>query len=571
MDSQGYLQKYYSENARELRRMADRILQKFGGISQKDVDDFYSIANEVFTEVLERYNGSQEFESLLYASLLNKFKSEMTARNTMKRRASTYAVSIHTPVGNQGCTLADVLQAEFCMEEMIEQRDDRNIREYFRRLTRIQREMAQMLMDGYTKTEIREALRLTERSYEKNFGNLCCYENIRLLEDKRTDHFRKGAHHMVTTKTNQKDKTERYPISTLYRKLADGKISTDHPLQRNSGQWRNREKYTLITTILNHYRIPEVIFAEQSDGDVTLNWLIDGLQRLTIISDFRNNRFKIGKGAERSVVQYQITQKDSKGRPLKDEKGIQKYEMRECDVTGMHYRDLPEELKEEFDDYNICAVIYLNCSDEDIEYHIRRYNASRPMNAAQKGVTYLGRQFSFMVKDLSREHIFFREKGSYKPTEFQNGTIDRVVIESIMNIWFLPDWKKKQDEMCTYLKGKISEYHFNELRKILDRLAKIVDDRVQDMFSAKDSFLWFALFDRFADMGLDDSRFTDFMAAFKEGLHSQKRKGQSYDELNEKSTKDKAIVTAKMDHLEALMKEYFQITAFLVDKEGISV
>ena len=41
MDNDNLLEEYYTQNARKLRRMVDRILRRFSGISQKDYDDFY--------------------------------------------------------------------------------------------------------------------------------------------------------------------------------------------------------------------------------------------------------------------------------------------------------------------------------------------------------------------------------------------------------------------------------------------------------------------------------------------------------------------------------------------------
>ena len=55
MDNDNLLEEYYTQNARKLRRMVDRILRRFSGISQKDYDDFYSLANEVFTGALRRF------------------------------------------------------------------------------------------------------------------------------------------------------------------------------------------------------------------------------------------------------------------------------------------------------------------------------------------------------------------------------------------------------------------------------------------------------------------------------------------------------------------------------------
>lgn len=99
---------YYENNARKLHRVVDKILIKFGGLSNKDLDDFYSIANEVFVDVMKRYDDTQPFEAFLYSCLSNKIKSEMTKRNCEKRKADRMSISIDTPVGDdENSTIGD--------------------------------------------------------------------------------------------------------------------------------------------------------------------------------------------------------------------------------------------------------------------------------------------------------------------------------------------------------------------------------------------------------------------------------------------------------------------------------
>lgn len=72
---------YYADNAKKLHKVVNKILLKFGGLSDKDLDDFYSLANEVFVDVMRRYDGLQPFDAFLYSCLSNKIKTEMTRRN----------------------------------------------------------------------------------------------------------------------------------------------------------------------------------------------------------------------------------------------------------------------------------------------------------------------------------------------------------------------------------------------------------------------------------------------------------------------------------------------------------
>ena len=111
---------YYADNARKLRRVVDRILLKFGGLSNKDMDDFYSLANEVFVDAMGRYDGAQSFDGFLYSCLSNKIKSEITRRNRGKRKADRMALSLDAPVGDDdGYMLKDLVAGSYDIESDI--------------------------------------------------------------------------------------------------------------------------------------------------------------------------------------------------------------------------------------------------------------------------------------------------------------------------------------------------------------------------------------------------------------------------------------------------------------------
>ena len=75
MDNTPLLKEYYAQNAKKIRNMVDKILSGFGGVTQKDYDDFYSLANEVFVDMLRRYDRKQRFDSFLYSCLSNRIKT----------------------------------------------------------------------------------------------------------------------------------------------------------------------------------------------------------------------------------------------------------------------------------------------------------------------------------------------------------------------------------------------------------------------------------------------------------------------------------------------------------------
>ena len=91
------------------------------------------------------------------------------------------------------------------------------------------------------------------------------------------------------------------------------------------------------------------------------------------------------------------------------------------------------------------------------------------------------------------------------------------------------------------------------------------------MFNSKDSFLWFGLFARFVKTESGDQRFVEFMTEFTRSLHSKSINNVSFDDILESSnTKDKGIVTKKMNHLEYLMNEYLEDKTVGLKKNTIS-
>lgn len=177
---------YYSNNARLLHNMVDKILLKFGGWSNKDLDDFYSLANEVFVDVMKRYNDSQSFDGFLYSCLLNKIKTEMTRRNREKRKVDRMSISIDTPIGDdEGSTIGDMIADSFTIEkELFEENEDgysKKMLLYLSRLSNLQRQILKLNIDGYLPNEIKEELHISEKEYSDCYANIRSYRNVSVL------------------------------------------------------------------------------------------------------------------------------------------------------------------------------------------------------------------------------------------------------------------------------------------------------------------------------------------------------------------------------------------------------
>ncbi len=180
------LNRYYADNAGRLHRMVDGILARFGGLADKDRDDFYSLANEVFVDVLRKYDEKRSFESFLYSCLSNRMKTEITKRNREKRRAEKMNVSLDMPVGeDEETTFGDMLVGPFDMEkEVLEKGTEKysgRIRLYLDRLSGLQKEVLRLKMDGFSPDEIRSRLHISGKQYADCKAAIHAYRNISVL------------------------------------------------------------------------------------------------------------------------------------------------------------------------------------------------------------------------------------------------------------------------------------------------------------------------------------------------------------------------------------------------------
>ena len=175
---------YYNNNAQKLHKMIDKIIFRLK--FNVDNEDFYSLGNEIFIDVINRYDGKQQFDGFLYSCLIKKFKTEMTRRNRQKRQADKMAVSIETPIGeNENITLSDIIADKNTIEKIFfEENEDTysaEMQKYLSRLSALQREVLRLISIGFMPSEILEELHINKKIYEDCYQAIHSYRNISVL------------------------------------------------------------------------------------------------------------------------------------------------------------------------------------------------------------------------------------------------------------------------------------------------------------------------------------------------------------------------------------------------------
>lgn len=363
----------------------------------------------------------------------------------------------------------------------------------------------------------------------------------------------------MITMIGGRDKTKKdtYMLSVLLNRFERGEIRDDHPLQRNADMWDNSSRDGLIASIIKGEDIDSIKICEQiKDGEVE-QWLIDGKQRLTVSRKYKLNAFRLGKNIEFPIVAYKIAKRDEDGNFIYDHEGKREYVYIEYDLRGKMYKDLPDELKECFDSYAFDVVKQLNCTDEEVAYHMRRYNRQKSLNVAQNAITYSDK----IVREIKllSSNKFFKDCSGLSSTEINNGVVDKVVFETLMVSYFLDDWKKSAKSQGEYLSEHCTKENFEEVENNLNRLHEVIDDRNAKLFNSKNAYLLISLFNKFKKLSLEDAKYNEFLTHLATDLCNKKVNEHSWGEINsEKSSKDKKIVNEKVEILDILMEEYFK-------------
>ena len=202
---------YYENNAKKLNTLVNKIFfEKYGGIANKDIDEFYGIATDVFIDICkhDRYDEKKgDFEGFLYNSLKFGIIDEIKKRQRDKRcykvdeldengnkildengkikRKIIQDVSLDAPIqDSDNLTYKDTIQADFNIDVHVERISDSysdKVEEYLNLLTVGQQKIAKLIMKGYQKKDIKELLGISEKEYQNNWKSMTAYCKKRIL------------------------------------------------------------------------------------------------------------------------------------------------------------------------------------------------------------------------------------------------------------------------------------------------------------------------------------------------------------------------------------------------------
>ena len=179
------LEEYCANEMKKLKQICYPLLIKIGGISEKDYDDFYSIALDALADSVLRYDETKkcQFNTFLIGNIRRKFNTEIRDRNRAKRIPAKKLESTSNLVTEDGVELGETIPSKFDTYETACEYlfEGTKIERYLDKLSYTQRKIVSLLSDGYKAKEIRELLHMDSKQYSNNLAAIQAYENIREL------------------------------------------------------------------------------------------------------------------------------------------------------------------------------------------------------------------------------------------------------------------------------------------------------------------------------------------------------------------------------------------------------
>lgn len=334
-----------------------------------------------------------------------------------------------------------------------------------------------------------------------------------------------------------------YTMQQYLNNVKEGYISNNAATQRNPA-WKPIIDGLVVTILTDDY-IPPIILAEEESGCTVI---VDGGSRTAAFKMLCNGNYKIKSSVEDPIIKYKKMDKDKKGNTI--------WNNAEYDIRNKTFEQFPKELQKKFYEYQVETVIH-ECDFDKVAKYLRRYNIHTGMNANEKMFIYLPK-FANRIRKIA-DRPFFVDFSNFTDNEKEKGMLERSISETVMCMFHLEDWNKQGKKIATYLDEKSSEEEFDKLDDNLHRLENIITDDIKDIFNKKDTFVFLTLFDRFLRLKMDDVKFAEFLLEFNKNLRSKKinGKGLLFDEIDkDASTKDKQVISDKLDMLEGLMSEF---------------
>lgn len=241
-------------------------------------------------------------------------------------------------------------------------------------------------------------------------------------------------------------------------------LSFEHPIQRKSEQWSDRQKSLLIHSMLANYPVPNIYVLREDSQELDeknkpiFNYFVmDGKQRLTSVLSYIWGEFPLDENIP------SITIEDV-----------------EYQIAGKYFCDLEEPVQYEIKRYKFEIIAFEECSNREIEEIFFRLNNSTPLTKSQVAKAKVGVEIAELINELLTTK-FFTTSCNFSKAQLKASDDQKVLIQGMM----LLDTNNVSDfELKDFSENSILEYSESIREKYSDKQCNILKSAIQYLTDA---------------------------------------------------------------------------------------
>lgn len=338
----------------------------------------------------------------------------------------------------------------------------------------------------------------------------------------------------------------------LTNMLDRGSLSLEYPIQRASGQWNEEQQSYLIHSVASDYPIPPLYFLgtegillnpkNNKEEKATIRFVIDGVQRLSTIADFINNKYALSKKTPPVTV-----------------------DSIEYDIAGKRFDELDEEVREMIVSRTILTytIDSKTTSDEDIEDLFYRMNNGKALTPQQKLKSVIGKAWAELLNEIGGMDIF--ERMAFSTSQLKGEAHIQAILQTMMLMEDVPFSKLSPKELHSYAlsfkKEETEEVKLNSIEKIKDILNFLNDSiplKKEKVLTKKINLPMLILTAIMAkDKGISSLEFGKWTEVFRIAVEEGTTDYVKYTGV---SSTDKAKVLGRLEEMQKHFMEYFNLT-----------
>lgn len=360
---------------------------------------------------------------------------------------------------------------------------------------------------------------------------------------------------------------KKYTLETMtcgqyLNKMKKEDIKIDQDVQRGFCSNQEMVDDLIYSAVSNFIYIPNLIIADQiMENNTHQTYVADGGQRSSILFEFRYRGLKTKEIFTDSIIPYMKKKKDSSGDYVRDEYGNIVKEEAEFDLKNKCYNDLPEELKDRFNEMVFHVCHYYDCTREEVSEIIKKYNNHTAMTVAQKAFTNAAK-IAPQINKLVEKSSFLKNGTMLTESEKRKGIWKRAVAEAMMGVCHYNEWRQNPKSIFKFLNNNATKEDFTKIEKYFEELDscsdKLDSPDVAKLFTSKNFFIWIMFFDRAMKLHITTEQFKEFLEKFVSTLKFNEVSGKTWEEIDSnRHAKSKVSIEEKLNYLESLLKEYF--------------